>query len=53
MEKTLAIIKPDAVAKSYVGEIINRIEKEGLKIVSLNSSYFSITPEIRIFFRNP
>lgn len=39
MEKTLAIIKPDAVAKSYVGEIINRIEKEGLKIVSLKMLY--------------
>ena len=32
MEKTLSIIKPDAVAKNVVGEILNRFEKAGLKI---------------------
>ena len=35
MERTLAIIKPDAVAKSFIGEIIRRIEKEGLLILSM------------------
>jgi nucleoside-diphosphate kinase len=32
MERTLAIIKPDAVERSHAGEIIKRIEKSGLKI---------------------
>ena len=35
MERTLAIIKPDAVAKSFIGDIIRRIEKEGLLILSM------------------
>jgi nucleoside-diphosphate kinase len=32
-ELTLAIIKPDAVAKSAIGDIFSRVEKRGLKIV--------------------
>jgi nucleoside-diphosphate kinase len=35
MEKTLAIIKPDAVKKKVVGKIIQRIEDEGFKISRL------------------
>jgi nucleoside-diphosphate kinase len=31
-EKTLAIIKPDAVKKNNIGKIIQRIEDEGFKI---------------------
>ena len=33
MEQTLSIIKPDAVAKSVIGEIYTRFEKAHLKIV--------------------
>ena len=33
-QRTLAIIKPDAVAKSAIGAIIERIEKAGLKVVA-------------------
>ncbi|MDN6179459.1 MAG: nucleoside-diphosphate kinase [Halomonas subglaciescola] len=33
-ERTLSIIKPDAVAKNAVGEIIARFEKAGLKVVA-------------------
>ncbi len=33
MEQTLSIIKPDAVAKSVIGEIYTRFEKANLKIV--------------------
>jgi len=33
-ERTLAIIKPDAVAKSVVGQIIGRIEQSGFKIAA-------------------
>lgn len=34
LERTLSIIKPDAVAKNVVGEIYSRFEKAGLKIVA-------------------
>jgi nucleoside-diphosphate kinase len=34
-EKTLAIIKPDAVKKKVVGKIIQRIEEEGFEISGL------------------
>lgn len=34
-EKTLVIVKPDGVKRGLVGEIINRFEKVGLKIIAL------------------
>ena len=34
IERTLSIIKPDAVAKNKIGEICARFEKAGLKIVA-------------------
>ena len=34
VEQTLSIIKPDAVSKNHIGEIIARFEKAGLKIVA-------------------
>ena len=35
LERTLAIIKPDAVAKNAIGAIIATIEKSGLRVVGL------------------
>ena len=35
MERTLLIIKPDAVERKLIGEIIRRIEKKGLEIKAL------------------
>jgi len=34
-EKSLIIIKPDAVQRNLIGEVITRLEKKGLKIVGL------------------
>ena len=34
IERTLSIIKPDAVAKDVIGQIYSRFEKAGLKIVA-------------------
>ncbi len=34
-EKSLIIIKPDAVQRNLIGEIISRIERKGLKIIGL------------------
>ncbi|ADR19145.1 nucleoside-diphosphate kinase [Calditerrivibrio nitroreducens] len=41
MEKTFAIIKPDAVAAGYSGKIIDRIEKEGFKIVAMKKIWMT------------
>lgn len=35
-ERTLALIKPDGVAKQHIGEIISRIESKGLRIVAMD-----------------
>ena len=34
-EKTLIIIKPDAVQRNWVGDIVSRFEKKGLKITGM------------------
>lgn len=41
MEKTLVIIKPDAVQRGLVGEIIARLERRGLKIVAMKMMQIS------------
>ena len=35
VEKTLSIIKPDAVQRNYIGNILSRFENAGLKIVAM------------------
>lgn len=35
MEKTLSIIKPNAVRKNVIGKILTRFEENGLKIVAM------------------
>ncbi|MCC6639207.1 nucleoside-diphosphate kinase [Candidatus Falkowbacteria bacterium] len=35
MQKTLILLKPDCVQRSLVGEIMNRFERKGLKIVAM------------------
>ncbi|HCV76926.1 MAG TPA: nucleoside-diphosphate kinase, partial [Pseudomonas sp.] len=34
VQRTLSIIKPDAVSKNVVGEIVTRFEKAGLRVVA-------------------
>lgn len=34
-EKTLIIVKPDAIHRGLLGEIVNRFERKGLKIVGM------------------
>lgn len=43
VERTLSIIKPDAVAKNAVGAILDRFEKAGLTIVSLRMKQLTKT----------
>ncbi|WP_348815314.1 nucleoside-diphosphate kinase [Halomonas sp. H10-59] len=40
-ERTLSIIKPDAVAKNVIGEIITRFEKAELKVVAAKMIHLS------------
>lgn len=40
-EKTLSIIKPDAVAKNVIGQIISRFEKASLKVVAAKMVHLS------------
>jgi len=35
MQRTLVLVKPDAVQRGLVGEIVSRLEKRGLKIVAM------------------
>ena len=41
VERTLSIIKPDAVAKNVIGEIYARFEKAGLKVVAARMTHLS------------
>ena len=40
-ERTLSIIKPDAVSKNHVGDILARFEKAGLKIIAAKMKHLS------------
>ena len=41
VERTLSIIKPDAVAKNVIGEIYSRFERAGLKIVAAKMTWLA------------
>ncbi|MEQ1772725.1 MAG: nucleoside-diphosphate kinase [Burkholderiales bacterium] len=41
VERTLSIIKPDAVAKNVIGQIYTRFEKAGLKIIAARMALLS------------
>lgn len=41
LERTLSIIKPDAVAKNVIGEIYARFEKAGLKVIAAKQKQLS------------
>ena len=60
MERTLSIIKPDAVAKNVIGEIYSRFESAGFKIVAakmlhldeIRASGFYAVHQDRPFFKD-
>jgi nucleoside-diphosphate kinase len=41
IERTISIIKPDAVAKNVIGDIYNRFEKAGLRIVAARMAHLT------------
>ncbi|MGD1995394.1 MAG: nucleoside-diphosphate kinase [Anaerolineae bacterium] len=44
MERTLVIIKPDAVQRGLIGEIVHRFERRGLRIAAMKM--MQITPQL-------
>ena len=42
VERTLSILKPDAVARNIIGEIIGRFEKAGLRIIAARMTRLSV-----------
>lgn len=42
-ERTLVLIKPDAVRRGLVGEVISRFERKGLRIVTLDQRAIDAT----------
>ena len=49
MEQTLAIIKPDGVSRSLIGQVIQRIEANGLKIVAMKMLHMT-TAQAQCFY---
>ena len=41
VERTLSILKPDAVARNLIGEIVGRFEKAGLRVVAAKMARLS------------
>lgn len=41
IERTISIIKPDAISKNVIGEIYSRFEKGGLKIIAAKMKHLS------------
>lgn len=41
-ERTLSIIKPDAVGKNHIGNIIHRFEKAGLRVIAAKMMHMSL-----------
>ena len=41
VERTISIIKPDAVAKNVIGEIYSRFEKAGLRIIAARMEHLT------------
>jgi nucleoside-diphosphate kinase len=49
MERTFAIVKPDAVQRGLTGDILKRIEASGLKIVAMRKLHLSRTDAKRFY----
>ncbi|HMB46155.1 MAG TPA: nucleoside-diphosphate kinase, partial [Candidatus Methanoperedens sp.] len=42
MERTYVMVKPDGVQRGLIGEVLNRIERRGLKIVAMRMNTMSL-----------
>jgi nucleoside-diphosphate kinase len=44
LEQTLVLIKPDGVQRGLIGEVISRLERRGLRLVS--AKFMQVSPEL-------
>jgi nucleoside-diphosphate kinase len=49
IEQTLSMIKPDGVTRGFIGEVIRRFEKKGLKIKAMKMLHLSLD-QARAFY---
>ncbi len=49
VERTLSIVKPDAVAKNVIGEIYSRFERAGLKVVAAKMKHLTRADAARFY----
>ena len=49
VQRTLSIIKPDAVAKNVIGDIIRRFEENGLSVIAMRMQQLSATEAGRFY----
>jgi len=49
VERTLSIIKPDAVAKNVIGDIIRRFEENGLSVIATRMVHMSAAQAGRFY----
>jgi len=49
IERTLSIIKPDAVAKNVIGDIIRRFEENGLAVIATRMTHLSAAEAGRFY----
>jgi len=49
IERTLSIIKPDAVAKNVIGDIIRRFEENGLQVIGTRMTHLSAAEAGRFY----
>jgi len=49
IERTLSIIKPDAVAKNVIGDIIRRFEENGLEVIGTRLTHLSAAEAGRFY----
>lgn len=49
MERTLSIIKPDAVSKNLIGKIYTRFENAGLKIIAVRMMRLSYNQAVNFY----
>jgi len=49
VQRTLSIIKPDAVAKNVIGDIIRRFEENGLSVIATNMTHLSAAEAGRFY----
>jgi len=49
IQRTLSIIKPDAVAKNVIGDIIRRFEENGLTVIATGMRHLSAAEAGRFY----